>query len=209
MICPQIRGSLSPSGLDVFRNLGTLMSRQTINLHQLSLCPLLPSYPPRTREGVKREVVKRRGGIWNTSGIWGQPTCSATPPPPRQHTKPTPPAPANSLASDAYKGAGEFAPVVRGKPRWGLVDEVGLTKCRRCGRPVVFGEVVRTEGRCDDDAKWIKFDPDLSLHGCGPVADLQERVSQDGESEHLPARADQATEDEDSFGGGDDPPTVP
>lgn len=38
--------------------------------------------------------------------------------------------------------------------------------CKRCGRPIVWGEVVETLGKCDDPRRWIPLDPDLFPHGC-------------------------------------------
>lgn len=50
---------------------------------------------------------------------------------------------------------------------WTRADELACTaRCKRCKRPIVWGEVTERLGRCNDRRRWIPLDPDLSFHAC-------------------------------------------
>ncbi|NOT01457.1 MAG: hypothetical protein HOP29_12600 [Phycisphaerales bacterium] len=74
---------------------------------------------------------------------------------------------------DLYSPAGHAVPRIA--ERWPLSAEVGLPRCRACHGAIQFGEVQlihdsnHPDGRKprNKSERWIKLDPDLTLHGCG------------------------------------------
>lgn len=61
--------------------------------------------------------------------------------------------------------------------RWSLADERRCTaKCKRCGCPIIWGEVVETIGHVEDKRRWLPLDPDSSPHACNVVRVFTRRV---------------------------------
>ena len=52
--------------------------------------------------------------------------------------------------------------------RWSLAEQAMCTaRCKRCGGPIVWGEVTETLGTVEGTRKWMPLDPDTSPHACG------------------------------------------
>jgi hypothetical protein len=97
------------------------------------------------------------------------PAIATMEPSPEPATEPT------TAAVVPLAEAFDTAPKPRRTERWTEAEERCCTRCRRCGGPIVWGEVDRVfdnehpEGRPRRAAKrrWIPLDPDFAPHGCG------------------------------------------
>ena len=51
--------------------------------------------------------------------------------------------------------------------RWRKSDERGCRKCKRCGGPIIWAQVIEDTDPKAKRGAWLKLDPDHLLHGCG------------------------------------------
>lgn len=82
-----------------------------------------------------------------------------------QTVSPDPPTP-ESASSSCIDNAGPNAPAPGTYERWSLADESGLTRCKRCGGPIIWAQVVK-DNADPNNRRWIPLDPDYMPHGCG------------------------------------------